>query len=583
MVQLIKQNPIATFDQSSQWEYGLAKSTSTGLTTSFGANGISCAADQVALIDRIEINCLTDGWNTTVATLMNSGTQTTCVVAGTIPPWTPAAGNIIVTRSSGTRSVLPYTSWTGSTFTITSAVFNGTGATASAPVGSTVKAQYDSIKAIAEVNGKEIYFDFPGNMSSRSSQSIVWEPKGAMVVQPSQVMKWKASKSGSISVTVTYRKMQLTKAASLGYLTPSMPTVASTNSVAGSGFTGGTQKAIVAATAGSYVEILGFTATGHNFSASQDSMLLAFWDGNGTFSSACKKIFRAQCCGIDTKFAPKVIVNNTDGCIRGPVGYGVYVLPSSNITGATPPADINIIYRLVKAPQQTDSYTLATALTTTETAVVVNRAIPLSTAPTGTLFITSTAGTVVSVAYTAYSGSTFTVNQDFTSTPVAVGQKVAVQFYYTPVNEPAGTVSQTPNRLGKWWAYTEADVPTYAANTVTAIFSGLPSSMVKITGHAMSLIADVATVAPNTTSMWIGADISTGFALGPLLALEDDGLGAECSRHMVSEQLLISSAAQAPAFYASEIVANEVPARSQLAWGTIGSRARSGTEFSSSF
>lgn len=495
MTQRIPLTPLNSLAQTDQWEFQIARSGATGLTTSLGSAGISCAADEVALVDSIEI-----------ASISND-----------------AATNVKVT---------------------------------------------------CEVNGTELYFNLPGVANIRRTETIRWDPKGALVVQPSGTMKWKASVVGTTSVVVTFRKMKTTKAMSLGYLSPTIPTVASTNTVAGSGTSAATAKAIITGVAGKYIEILGFTCTGHNFNAAQDSIAIGFWDGTtGTFANTANKVFRAYASGANPAFAPKVVVNNTDGCIKGPVGLGLYVIATTNLAGATTPADFNVIYRLVPAQLRRDSYKLATALTGgTETSVVVDKTIPTSTATTGTLTIQG-ASSAVEVAYTTYSGSTFTIaSTNFSSNNAAVGRDVSVAHYVVPVNDPKGATAQPANRMSSWWSYTEADTPLYSGDATATFFaSTIPSCQVKIHGHAMSFLSDVPSVG-NAAAIWIGDTITGGAPLGNLVVLADDGNGAECSRHYVSERMLSCTSSQAPAFMAYEVVANEVIGRSQLAWGTFGSR-----------
>lgn len=497
-------NPLSTFTQAEQWEYQYAKSGTAGLSTSLGTAGISCAANEVALVDKIEIACLTND----------------------------AATNVKVT---------------------------------------------------CEVNGEELYFNFPGVANSRRTETLVWEPAGNLVVHPSGTMKWKASVASVASVTVTYRKMLLTKAAALGYLSPSLPTVASTNATAGSGTSADTAKALVTEVAGHYIEILGFTCTGHSFNAAVDSIAMGFMVTGETFSSAANKVFRAYASGASPFFAPKVVVHNTDGCIRGPVGKGLYVIATTNLAGSTPPADFNVLYRLVPAPVRTDNYKVATAITGTVTEVVVDKTIPTSTSQTGTLHLQGASGGI-SVDYTSYTSATFTIaSTDFASNQVSVGRDCAVRFAYTPVNEPTGATGQAANRLSKWWAYTEASAPLYSGDAATPFFSTtFPACQVRIHGTAMSFVSDVPSLA-NAAALWGGATITGGAPFGNIIPLADDGNGAEVSRCYTSDNFIVCNSSQAPGFMTYEVVADEVLGRSQLAWGTFGSRATTGSDYISAF
>jgi hypothetical protein len=60
---------------------------------------------------------------------LSGAAVTSVVITGAIPVDTPATGTILITRNSGLRSAHPYSAWSGSTFTITSADFSSDNAT----------------------------------------------------------------------------------------------------------------------------------------------------------------------------------------------------------------------------------------------------------------------------------------------------------------------------------------------------------------------------------------------------------------------------------------------------------------------
>jgi hypothetical protein len=64
-----------------------------------------------------------------LSTTLSSGTETAVVVGSAIPSDTPASGTIRVELDSGIYRLVPYTSFTGSTFTIASTDFTGDNAT----------------------------------------------------------------------------------------------------------------------------------------------------------------------------------------------------------------------------------------------------------------------------------------------------------------------------------------------------------------------------------------------------------------------------------------------------------------------
>lgn len=204
-----------------------------------------------------------------------------------------------------------------------------------------------------KINDQLLPFHLSGTANERVHKTLVWKPKGALVLHPGKVLQAYASASNLAYVSGRYRIMGTQKAAELGYLSGgTLPNVASTNSVAGSGTSAGTEKQIIPPLANHYVEILGFTCTGHNFNAALDSSLLSFWDGTtGSFGTDDVKIFRAYHRGVNGIYQSNVMVGNTKGCIQGPVGYGVYISQTTNVAGSTPNADFNVIYRYRKSTE----------------------------------------------------------------------------------------------------------------------------------------------------------------------------------------------------------------------------------------
>ena len=76
-------------------------------------------------------------------TTLNGAAVTSVVISTTIPADTPATGTIRVINNSGFEVRLPYTSWSGSTFTVTAADFSGgAGPTNAATAGNSVYITY---------------------------------------------------------------------------------------------------------------------------------------------------------------------------------------------------------------------------------------------------------------------------------------------------------------------------------------------------------------------------------------------------------------------------------------------------------
>ena len=91
-------------------------------------------------------------------TTLNGGAVTSVVVTTTIPADTPATGTIRVVNDEGYEVRLVYTAWTGSTFTVTSADFSGSGETDSATAGNDVYITYvDKLAAAASEAFSVIY------------------------------------------------------------------------------------------------------------------------------------------------------------------------------------------------------------------------------------------------------------------------------------------------------------------------------------------------------------------------------------------------------------------------------------------
>lgn len=204
-------------------------------------------------------------------------------------------------------------------------------------------------------DSKECKIHFPGEADATGfahTQRVMLQPKGNWVVNPGKTFWVKSNTASVMGCHIKYRHKLLTQALNDGDIRPAgtMPAVASTNSVAAGGTAAATAKAIVAADAGYAIEVLGFYLTGHNFNAAADDIRLGFWNGTtGTFTDGTngKMIFRGWAQAANAVFAPRVLVDDTRGCIQGPVGDGLYIQASANLAGATPPADYVVMYRKV--------------------------------------------------------------------------------------------------------------------------------------------------------------------------------------------------------------------------------------------
>jgi hypothetical protein len=95
----------------------------------FSVTGLVSGEDRV-LVGPSSGGTTLDTAQLTLNTSLTSATTTSVVVTTTIPSDTPASGVIRVQDDDGFYVRVPYTSYTGSTFTVTSTDFSGTNATA---------------------------------------------------------------------------------------------------------------------------------------------------------------------------------------------------------------------------------------------------------------------------------------------------------------------------------------------------------------------------------------------------------------------------------------------------------------------
>lgn len=210
--------------------------------------------------------------------------------------------------------------------------------------------------APATVPAHQLKFHFPGIADAtgvRRSDRIFLQPRGNLVVRPSSTLWVQASAAGVVGCHIKYRMKGLLDAYRDGDLRPGgqMPAVASTNSVAGGGTIAATAKRIVAEepVATTAIEVLGLYLTGHNFNAAADDIRIGFWDGStgGSFAAGGVMIFRGWAQGASNVHQPRVLIDDTRGCIQGPMGWGLWIQASTNLAGATPTADYNVVYRRV--------------------------------------------------------------------------------------------------------------------------------------------------------------------------------------------------------------------------------------------
>lgn len=184
-----------------------------------------------------------------------------------------------------------------------------------------------------EVNGVELPFHFPGEADRRATFRHMWRLNGNMVVQPGQSLKAKGESRATLAfgllstvdaLEVHYRVMKTQQAITEGYLQGgTMPNVASLD---WADVIPGTATRLIAGVAGRHIQVLGMAFTGHAYAAAEHNSSILFWDGAAGTTSG---LFKAYSTNADAQYSPMLFVGDTDGCIQGPSGEGLYVNVSS--------------------------------------------------------------------------------------------------------------------------------------------------------------------------------------------------------------------------------------------------------------
>jgi len=648
-----------TYDAYDQRVMRYARAATGGLTTAFSATtNVSCGANEIAFIDELTLRSATlDNQFANNATLSGAAV-TAIVVASNIPSWVPQTGILTILRDSGIFSEIAYTSWATATFQIGATAFNATGATSPAQAATPVFVSSGNVTVTAEINGVECPIHFEAEPNAAHTEVVRLRPKGNLVLQPSQTIKFKTSSAGvGSTVAFTYRKYTLATAREQGLLGPTMAAVASSrrktmalgttltsvtatsvvvsaaipswvpqtgsiavtrnsgavSTITYSGWTGstftitltdfsgdnataanvvfapvtvaGTTKQIVAAIAGFRIQVLGYYVSGHNYVAADDYLSLGFWEGTGTFfngvatkAATAHLVTVAHMHGHHGRLAPRIRVDNTDGCVEGPTGYGLYVRASTNVAGYASNADVFVMYRYVKTDVRLHAYSLATALSSGgETAVVAGHAILPDTPQTGTVNITLTDGTILSVPYTSWATTTFAIGSTaFNVTGAAVGALITANREHGIVNDFRGSVTQPIARPGKFWVSTIAAPALFGfGNTTEVLFTQAAAAgdkVVKIKGYVASAIGrDAASTAP-IAGISIGATVfapnEVGIGGSALWPGHGGGATEFASNSLVEIEILIPTQVNLiPSMMAFQANSGDMPVRFQSVWG----------------
>lgn len=435
-------------------------------------------------------------------------------------------------------------------------------------------------------NGEDIPFHAPGTADASESFRIALKPKGNLVILPGQSLNFKANAVSTSHVWVRYRRMPASAAYAM-WSGGTLPTIASTFSVSAAATVAGTARQIVAGVAGQSVEILGFYFTGHNYNAATNNIKLGYWDGTtgSDFDTGGKLVSRAYASGANKIYAPKLIVNDTKGCIKGPAGYGLYVQGTTNMVGATPTADYVVLYRFVKCEEQTDKYALnATYNDANRTSIVMTTSIHPTTPQAGTINVTRADGTITAIAYTAYSGATVTIAEtDFDTNSATAGSLATITASYPEVANPNGTVGVEPRRGPSWWVFDET-TPAFGGgfgDNVKWFATTTTDRAVKILGYAGSAACGATGGAPALTFIGVGATGTTG-TIGGLMShqsMQDAGAAVVSRSWAEDDTAMVCRTSQAPGFAGIDPGDTAVAAFSTLAWGRFGSSDPKATDF----
>lgn len=370
-----------------------------------------------------------------------------------------------------------------------------------------------------KINGLTVPIHFPGTANLLRSERLVWRPRG-LVVQPGQFFAANNANVGSVfqsNMLVRFRKKSINAAIADGDIrsSGSYPNVASAFSVSGAATANGVARQIVPPVTGKSVEIMSMLFTGHNYNAAADNIRLGFWDGTtgATFAVGGNTIIRAWRQNANVHYAKPLVINNTDGCIQGPSGYGVYIQPTTNLAGATPTGDWVITYRYVDAPLIAGT----------------------STVQPGHLDVGDPTGAAGQTTF----GKKFWVNTEAAVTSTVGNQQLTRMF-------GAVTGFDTLVKIKGW--VTSATVATTASALINEIGIGLGTGTVAIAGTQ---------------------------TLGEMMSMfaSDDGAGSPTAvGHMFGqdETLIVTNMSSIPAFAAVEVASGDFANRSQLVWGRLG-------------
>lgn len=570
--------------------FAYTRTSYTALTTSYGASGAwTCEAaasgggETVILIDEVRIGVRAAQYKGAISGALSGAAVTSVVVGTAIPTGTPAVGVLYLRRTTGANtaiSAIPYTSWAGSTFTIGSTDFS----TGNVANGSVVTASADLIVTL-KINAVEIPIHFPASAQESMTDTFVWKPKGNLVVTSTSLtdaLNAKASLATSAWISMKLRHVRKAAALQMGLWSGGgIPLVAVSGAT-----TAATAKQVIAPLAGHHVEILSLVYTGHSHVASAaNDFRVGFWDGTAgsTFTNAQggKMIHRFYAQGANSKYAPRTIINDTKGCIAGPVGYGVYVQATTHLAGSAPLSDCVILYRYIKGTDAQYRGTLNATLTGSVTAVVMAQAIPTNLPPVGTITIRLTNGTDLAVAYTSYTASTFTIAS--TAIEAAGGNAVTSTFSAIDVLRPAGQLGA--NTLGKkWWAFTESLTGFTGGATGQEVLqtyaSSQPVGSMRVRGYSISYLGNgTEGASPAITFLGVGTDVfnpitevhsfNNNSNLGASEAVSQTITCDDMIRPVMTSQGLAINGAD---------VTSTVTGRSVLVWGTMSGKVDNGVE-----
>jgi hypothetical protein len=426
-------------------------------------------------------------------------------------------------------------------------------------------------------------FNFPSDVNLVRNETITLRPRGKLVIHPSSTFAMYASAVGIANAQVRYRLKNLSAAIRDGDISPN-GTLPQCAAITG-GLVDATAKLMstvggttLAATAGEAIEISAIYCTGHNYNAAADNLRIGFWDAAGTFAANGKTIFRTHFRGANSRFASRLLIDNVDHCIQGPLGMGLYVQCTTQLAGTPPKADYVVIYRKVFTQGVSHPYGETTQTPGTLVAAGIADAGGDTTHMVDSARIeadnwwngkqirfTSGANSGQVRLITAFAAASDTV----TFSPAVTASVGAADTY---------DILDAPSR-NKWWCCTETvgggGVGDFQKFFAPAFATTAGTAIIKLKGHAISC-----NITENASDGILGLGLGNGtVTLSEVYVFnggDPNSGGGNIMSSTVAHDTMNQTVqlASEPGFAAVHVGAG-ISTRVQLAWGTFGTSTQS--------